>query len=418
MNRTRYYDKKIPDAIMARPEANYTMVRNKMLRDVNLSPKAKGILCQLLANESGKWKSYMKTLETMNNCGIDCIKGAIKELEKNGYLLRISYVDKVTKRKKGSFWAYTDVPNNFTLEESLAVLEKNNLELQNNATKEKVVQILNERSETLIMNQKDPQVDFPHMELPHMENPRLKRLNNKKTKEKKGTSCESGGNDINENKKITLSMFEDFWKLYPRKVDKGKAKTKWKAICNKPAKDRPTFETIQMAIQEQKKTDRWKEPKYIPHPTTWLNQERWLDDPAEMNNYSPPLKEKEPPELLFKRYFPEEIIRNAFINKCYYPAKELFDDETDVLERLIGLYIQVNGTQKKKLPKHLRGVMPGAIDIIANFIDWVEDSSWITNMRSSILNMDNKLFDSFRREMAKEDNQERDPITGKSYIRE
>ena len=83
---------------------------------------------------------------------------------------------------------------------------------------------------------------------------------------------------------ITPSMFEDFWKVYPKKTDKGKALTIWKKICQK-GKDRPTWKEIKKAILRQIKSSRWQDPKFIPHPTTWLNQSRWLDDPAEMKSY-------------------------------------------------------------------------------------------------------------------------------------
>ena len=83
-------------------------------------------------------------------------------------------------------------------------------------------------------------------------------------------------------KKITPSMFEEMWKLYPRKVDKGAAKTVWLKICNKPLKDRPTWRQIKSSIRRQSMSDRWQDPKFIPHPRTWLNQSRWLDDADEM----------------------------------------------------------------------------------------------------------------------------------------
>jgi len=91
---------------------------------------------------------------------------------------------------------------------------------------------------------------------------------------------ESDGGEAH--KKITVSMFEDMWKLYPRKVDKGAAKTVWLKICNKPLKDRPTWREIKSSIRRQSMSDRWQDPKFIPHPRTWLNQSRWLDDADEM----------------------------------------------------------------------------------------------------------------------------------------
>lgn len=83
-------------------------------------------------------------------------------------------------------------------------------------------------------------------------------------------------------KKITPGLFNQFWKMYPRKVEKGKAWTIWKRICDKSPDQRPTWNEIRGAIYQQKRSERWQDKDYIPYPTTWLNQSRWMDDPKEM----------------------------------------------------------------------------------------------------------------------------------------
>ncbi len=82
-------------------------------------------------------------------------------------------------------------------------------------------------------------------------------------------------------KYITPGQFEDFWNAYPRHVDMGKTLTVWNRICQRKD-NRPTWREIKKAILQQKKSERWQDKKFIPHPTTWLNQSRWLDDPKEM----------------------------------------------------------------------------------------------------------------------------------------
>jgi hypothetical protein len=67
--------------------------------------------------------------------------------------------------------------------------------------------------------------------------------------------------------------FNDFWKIYPRKVAKAEAKKAWdKAIKNTPAED------ILAGVQRYAQ-DPYRQDLYTAHPTTWLNQERWGDDP-------------------------------------------------------------------------------------------------------------------------------------------
>jgi len=75
---------------------------------------------------------------------------------------------------------------------------------------------------------------------------------------------------------ITKDMFPLFWKLYPRKIAKGSAQKSWDKIC--AMKEPPTWREIKSAIRKQTNTQQWQTPIYIPHPTTWLNQQRWLDE--------------------------------------------------------------------------------------------------------------------------------------------
>ena len=89
--------------------------------------------------------------------------------------------------------------------------------------------------------------------------------------------------EISKNGKITPGDFALFWEIYPgKKVDKGKCLSKWKTISGWKGEPAPTWREIKNAIHYQKKSDRWQTPKFIPHPHTWLNQRRWLDDPKEM----------------------------------------------------------------------------------------------------------------------------------------
>ena len=84
---------------------------------------------------------------------------------------------------------------------------------------------------------------------------------------------------------ITPTLFDTFWKMYPRKTDKGKALSKWNQLCTKK-ENRPTWHEIKNAIRQQQKSDRWQNPTFIPMPTTWLNQSRWLDDPEQMTSFN------------------------------------------------------------------------------------------------------------------------------------
>lgn len=69
--------------------------------------------------------------------------------------------------------------------------------------------------------------------------------------------------------------FDEFWKAYPRKVGKADALRAWKR-----AKCSGIVPKILEAVTKQKETSGWKNEggRYIPHPSTWLNQGRWDDE--------------------------------------------------------------------------------------------------------------------------------------------
>lgn len=118
----------IPDIINCKPLENFTQIRNGILRDPNISFKAKGLLALLLSNKDG-WYSYSETIKRFSTDGDTAIRSALKELEENEYLLRLKYRDKNNKKIKGGFWAYTDLKGEFDLESTFNILEDNNMEL-------------------------------------------------------------------------------------------------------------------------------------------------------------------------------------------------------------------------------------------------------------------------------------------------
>jgi len=73
----------------------------------------------------------------------------------------------------------------------------------------------------------------------------------------------------------THDHFDRFWQLYPRKIAKQKCARWWQR----------NTDMVSPVILDgiQRWADYWQqsntETRYIPHPYTWLTQERWYDDP-------------------------------------------------------------------------------------------------------------------------------------------
>ena len=104
------------------------------------------------------------------------------------------------------------------------------------------------------------------------------------------TNCDIGSNKLlhthvtdcysnlvsNNQVSIKDNLFDDFWKAYPKKMAKGQAKKAWaKAIKSEEA------QTIIDATAVYAKSQEGKDKQFIPYPASWLNAERWKDEPEE-----------------------------------------------------------------------------------------------------------------------------------------
>ena len=71
-------------------------------------------------------------------------------------------------------------------------------------------------------------------------------------------------------------VFEEIWLLYPKKKSKGQAKTTWVKL--KP--NEQLVEQMKSAISKAKTSADWLKNggEFIPHLSTWLNAQGWLDE--------------------------------------------------------------------------------------------------------------------------------------------
>lgn len=79
------------------------------------------------------------------------------------------------------------------------------------------------------------------------------------------------------------SDFSFFWTIYPKKQGKKEALRAYLKARKKISAD-----TLLSALREVKQKDwRSRELQYIPHASTWLNQERWNDEVQEQKKADP-----------------------------------------------------------------------------------------------------------------------------------
>lgn len=76
-------------------------------------------------------------------------------------------------------------------------------------------------------------------------------------------------------KEPKVTGFDEFWQSYPHKVGKKAALSAWKKL--KP--NAGLRAKIMESLETQKASHQWRREngRYIPNPSTWLNQGRWDD---------------------------------------------------------------------------------------------------------------------------------------------
>jgi Helix-turn-helix domain len=176
-------------------------------------------------------------------------------------------------------------PSNETLGEQLGVTDRSIRTLMNELVTAGIVmreaRYVEGRQSTSVTHLVDVTSDREEVEFPPEEEALFPPegeadfLQNKTSKNKtRGTSSSSPS--------ATPHGFESWWSLYPRKVGKPEALRAYTRAVEKEAPD------VIIAALRQQVGQLGKDLKFCPHPSTWLNQERWAD------TTEPPAPEKKP----------------------------------------------------------------------------------------------------------------------------
>lgn len=94
------------------------------------------------------------------------------------------------------------------------------------------------------------------------------------------------------------TWFTAWWEIVWVKVGRGAAEK----VFGVMVRDEATFDAVMKATADQYAFYAAKERQYQPHPATWLNQKRWMDDPA--------------------TYRPQAKLLDPFADVPYYTPKE------------------------------------------------------------------------------------------------
>ncbi len=422
---------RLPDAIQMSPSINFTQIKNELLHNPAISYKAKGLLCLLLSNQSGKWTSYQQTLQRFSREGSDAIRSGLKELEAAGYLLRLRYVDCTTKQLRGAFWAYTDTAWEFVMNTQLQFLTDNNLEVQGKP---------GEELKSYIENQKKL-LDFPQLENPILGNPILGNqsliiLKDNNTKIKEDIIRQNSEKETSQNKSMRDRVLQLYNKYCPSLPKILKLTPKREKAINARLRDH-SIRDIKRAFQMAEASDFLAGRIKTTAHENWRCDFDWLlnennlvkvlegkyyhgfasdskDTPAQSNNQTP--------EALIQATFKSKDTQKAFVTSCWEPAQEYFNGavpESDLIQAVVDFYQTLNDIQRRQLPHDMIHLMPGPMSVVHDYFDWLEDQDWIIDRRLNLLQKGAGPFIKWRRQWAHEvDNDERDPLTGKSYNRD
>ena len=241
---------------------NYMVISNRIARDERLSFEARGLLVFMLSM-SDDWNFSIKGLVNQTGMKRSVILRIVKELRDCGYIL----IKQETK-KDGKFAAKT-----WELYENCTVVR-----FDRSRSKPHSVKTDYGKTETVEFIDSQPQSDLTVVGenrstvLPQSvktvvgENGPIRNTNiERNTKDKEDARV------LNE----TETMFAEFWSLYPKKVDKKGAFRAFKNI----KKLKEIFPDIKSALLIQKSSEQWTKAngQFIPNPTTYIHQERWLN---------------------------------------------------------------------------------------------------------------------------------------------
>ena len=83
--------------------------------------------------------------------------------------------------------------------------------------------------------------------------------------------------NANGKENIVQSLFAQFWAAYPRHEKRALAE----AVFCKLHPDEALLAKLLAALEWQRRQPKWlkDDGQFIPHPTSWLNQRRWEDEP-------------------------------------------------------------------------------------------------------------------------------------------
>ena len=234
---------------MVKPVKPFTMILNAVLRDKNLSLKAKGLYA-VMVSLPDDWEYTVSGLATICYTGRDAIRSTLVEMEKAGYLERRQSRPEAGKFGGCEYIAY----------ESPRLRENPSTDNPSTAY---------------------PAPDAPQAVIPITGNP-AQYTKDSSMGERENTPptpvVAAGGAPKRKRRAKSVATweaesFEAFWTLYPRDEERYKAVEEWDKL--KPNQQLRT--EIMDGLNRAKRCKNWQEG-YIPYAWRWLRDGRWTEN--------------------------------------------------------------------------------------------------------------------------------------------
>lgn len=223
-----------------RPDRQYAAIPNALMRDDALSIEARGLMA-LLMTYADDWVFRKDHLMSVTGMGRDKFERAMGELREAGYV-ELTMTRDTAGKMLGKTWVIRDEPTHRSPE--------------------------NPGVGTEALKNRPPAEPSPGKSAP------IRKPTDQEDQKVRTPIPPEGADDLfSEMEKPEpkeTDRFDEFWKVYPKKVGKPAAKRAWaKAVKKSPA------ETI---IARARRYGEVADPQFTKHPQGWLNDERWNDD--------------------------------------------------------------------------------------------------------------------------------------------
>lgn len=224
---------------------HFTQIPNDWLRDKSLSLAAIGLLAQLLSHSPG-WTITQDRLAKANKIGRDAMRTILNELLDAGYLVRS---EKRERNDRGQLAGY-------------------------------------------VYTTAEPTQAQPTLGEPTLDNPTHKKNSYLEQNQLEKNSKELSAHNA--------ELFKEFWKEYPRKLDKGKAERAFKSALT-----RASFEDVLAGVIRYR-NDPNRLDEFTKYPATWLNADSWENPPLPEDKRAQKERERKENERRIEEWLNEQ----------------------------------------------------------------------------------------------------------------